>query len=167
VNAVCETIGKEYDNEGELARQGIVNEQLLQEFNQLPFYKLPSDRPKSLGKEWVIKNINSILEKFDLPEKDILRTFCEHVANQISRPLNNKPVGKLLITGGGAYNTFLIELIKKQIAHQLIIPDDDTIKFKEALIFAFLGVLRMRNEVNCLKSVTGANRDNVGGAIYF
>ena len=166
MNAVCETIGKEYDNEGELARSGTINGQLLQELNQLTFYKLPPDSPKSLGKEWVIKNVNSILEKHNLSESDILRTFCEHIANQIAKSLSNKPHGKLLITGGGAYNTFLMELIKKQTTHQLIIPDNNTIKFKESLIFAFLGVRRIRNEINCLKSVTGANRDNVSGVFY-
>lgn len=164
MNAVCERIGKEYDNEGELARNGALNVQLLKELNQLSFYKLPSDSPKSLGKEWVLRNIIPKFKKYNLSERDILRTFCEHAANQISKALNHKPRGKLIITGGGAYNTFLIELIRKQTAHQLIIPDDETIKFKEALIFAFLGVLRMRNEVNCLKSVTGATRDSVGGA---
>ena len=167
MNAVCEKIGKEYDHGGELARKGTVNKQLLQELNQLPFYQFPLNSPKSLGKEWVIKNVNPLLEKYNISETAILRTFCEHVANQISKSLNDKPQGKLLITGGGAYNSFLITLIKKQTAHQLIIPDNNTVKFKEALIFAFLGVLRARNEVNCLKSVTGAKCDNVGGVFYF
>jgi anhydro-N-acetylmuramic acid kinase len=167
MNAICTTIGKEYDNEGALARNGIINEQLLQELNQLSFYQLPLDSPKSLGKEWVLKNINPLLKNYNLTEADILRTFCEHAALQIVKTINNKPSGKLLITGGGAYNTFFIELIKKQTSHQVIIPAKNTIEFKEALIFAFLGVLRMRNEINCLKSVTGALHNNCGGAIYF
>ncbi len=166
MNAVCETIGKDYDDGGKLARCGSINEQLLQEFNQLTFYKLPLDSPKSLGKEWVIKNMEPLLKKYKLAEPDILRTFCEHIAIQIASVLNDKPKGNLLITGGGTYNTFLVEQIKKESKHQLIIPDENTIKFKEALIFAFLGVLRMRNEINCLKSVTGAKHDNVGGVVY-
>ena len=94
------------------------------------------------------------------------------IAFQIAKSLKNKPkglpagqAGKILVTGGGAYNHFLMECIQKQTEHQLIIPDKNTIEYKEALIFAFLGVLRMRNEVNCLKSVTGASRDNCGGTV--
>ncbi len=166
MNAVCAKLGKEYDNEGQMARGGNVNDNLLLELNNLPFYKLPPDSPKSLGKEWVIKNINPLLDKCKLSEQDVLRTFCEHTAVQIGNALNNKPSGKLLVTGGGTYNTFLLEKIKENTAHQIIIPDKKTIEFKEALIFAFLGVLRMRNEVNCLKSVTGAAYDNIGGAVY-
>jgi anhydro-N-acetylmuramic acid kinase len=166
MNAVCATLEKEYDNEGELARKGIVNESLLQELNQIRFYQLPANSPKSLGKEWVIKNINPLFKKYNLPPTDILRTFCEHISVQVTNALNVQHVGKILVTGGGAFNTFLIECIKKQSVHQLIIPAKKTIEFKEALIFAFLGVLRMRNEINCLKSVTGAKHDNIGGAIY-
>jgi anhydro-N-acetylmuramic acid kinase len=84
---------------------------------------------------------------------------------QIAKALNNKPCGNLLVTGGGVYNTFLMEKIKKHVIHQLTIPGKETIEFKEALVFAFLGVLRMRNEINCLKSVTGAKHDNVGGVV--
>lgn len=165
MNAICAKLGKEYDNGGELARTGTIHESLLHELNELSFYNLPLDSPKSLGKEWVIKNIDPLLEKFNLSEADVLRTFCEHAAIQIAKALNNKPVGNLLVTGGGVYNTFLMEKIKKHVIHQLTIPGKDTIEFKEALIFAFLGVLRMRNEVNCLKTVTGAKHDNVGGVV--
>ena len=165
MNAVCEGIGKEYDNEGGLAEKGTIHEPLLVELNGLSFYKLPLDSPKSLGKEWVIKNVNPLLTTYNLSEADILKTYCEHIAIQIGKALNNKSKGNILATGGGTYNTFLIEIIKKHTLHQLIIPDKNTIEFKEALIFAFLGVLRVRNEVNCLKSVTGANCDSVGGVL--
>ena len=74
---------------------------------------------------------------------------------------------KLLITGGGAYNDFLVSQIKRFSTPEIIIPDKNLIDFKEALIFAFLGVLRMRNEINCLRSVTGASKDSIGGAIYW
>ena len=167
MNAVCATLGKEYDSGGELAATGHIHEPLLSELNELPFYRLPLDSPKSLGKEWVIKNVNPLLEKYRLNETDVLRTFSEHIAIQIAKVLNNKTKGRILFTGGGAYNTFLTETIRKHTFHQIIIPDKNTIEFKEALIFAFLGVLRNRNEVNCLKSVTGAKRDNAGGAIFY
>lgn len=166
MNAICVTLGKEYDNKGELAKKGKINEALLNKLNQLAFYQLPANSPKSLGKEWVIKNIDPLIKKFNLSPSDVLRTFCEHIAIQIAKAINDKKSGKMIVTGGGTFNTFLMERIKKHSVHQIIVPAKKTIEFKEALIFAFLGVLRMRNEVNCLKSVTGAKHDNVGGSVY-
>lgn len=166
MNAVCSRIGKEYDHNGELASQGSIHETLLNELNKLLFYHIPPNTPKSLGKEWVLENIFPLIEKYKLPESTILRTFCEHIAIQTAKSLEQKNKGKLLVTGGGAYNSFLLNIIQRYTAHELIVPDKSTIEFKEALIFAFLGVLRMRNENNCLKSVTGAKRDNCGGTIY-
>ncbi len=166
MNAICEKLGKQFDDGGAIAQSGMISHYLLNEFNQIAFYKQTPNAPKSLGKEWVIKNINPVLDLYELSEADVLHTFCEHIAIQIGKSLNDKPKGKLLITGGGTYNTFLMECIKKHVSHQVVIPDKNTIEFKEALIFAFLGVLRMRNEINCLKSVTGAFADSVGGAVY-
>ncbi|MGZ4116261.1 MAG: anhydro-N-acetylmuramic acid kinase, partial [Bacteroidia bacterium] len=166
MNPICEQLGKPFDDKGEIARSGMLSNYLLNEFNQIGFYKALADSPKSLGKEWVIKNIDPLLNTYELSENDLLRTFCEHIAFQVGKALKNKSKGKILITGGGAYNSFLIECIKQHTPHEIIIPDKKTIEFKEALIFAFLGVLRMRGEVNCLKSVTGATEDNCGGAIY-
>lgn len=166
MNAICNRLGKEYDSEGKLARKGKINESLLNDLNALAFYKLPGNSPKSLGKEWVIKHIDPLIKKHNLAPTDVLSTYCEHIAIQIANSVKGKKSGKILVTGGGAFNTFLMERIQKHSTHQVIIPANKTVEFKEALIFAFLGVLRIRNEVNCLKSVTGAKRDNIGGAVY-
>ena len=166
MNAICEASGKPYDNNGESARSGMVSHYLLTELNDLDFYRIPHNMPKSLGKEWVLKNIQPLIEKYELAESDLLRTFCEHIAIQIAKSLAPQPAGKLLVSGGGAYNNFLISCIQKQLQHETCVPDKNTLEFKEALIFAFLGVLRMRNEINCLKSVTGASADSSCGAIY-
>ncbi len=166
MNDISSAIGKEYDDDGRLASTGTVNQQLLTELNALPFYQLLPDSPKSLGKEWVIKHITPLLKKFKLTVEDSLRTFAEHIAIQISNALKTKTQGKILVTGGGSFNTFLIGLIKKHTSHELILPSKNTIEFKEALIFAFLGVLRIRNEINCLKSVTGAVKNSIGGVVY-
>lgn len=166
MNAIAEKNGKPFDENGAMAKEGMLSGYLLNEFNQIGFYKMIMDSPKSLGKEWVIKNINPLIEQYEISDEDLLRTFCEHIAFQIGKSLKTKPKGKILVTGGGAYNQFLIECIQQHTEHQLVIPDKKTIDNKEALIFAFLGVLRMRNEVNCLKSVTGASRDNCGGTVY-
>lgn len=166
MNAIAEKNGKAFDENGDMAREGMLSGYLLNEFNQLGFYKMIMDSPKSLGKEWVLKNIDPLIEQYEISDADLLRTFCEHIAFQIGKSLKSKPKGKILVSGGGAYNKFLMECIKQHTEHEIIIPDKKTIEYKEALIFAFLGVLRMRNEVNCLKSVTGASRDNCGGTIY-
>ena len=166
MNALSAGIGKSFDEDGALAREGMISHYLLTELNQLAFYKIAPNTPKSLGKEWVLQMINPLLDLYEVSQEDALRTFCEHIAFQVAKSLNDKPKGKLLVTGGGAYNSFLVECIRKQLRHELVIPDKKTIEFKEALIFAFLGVLRVRGEVNCLKSVTGAFADSCGGVLH-
>ena len=109
---------------------------------------------------------------FNLTLEDILRTFIEHVAIQIASAINevsadfDKEMVSLLITGGGAFNDFMIDRIKKHTNAQVVIPSREIIEFKEALLFAFLGVLKDQEEVNCLKSVTGASKDHSSGVIY-
>ncbi len=161
LSAIC---GKPFDYKGCLARKGNLNQPLLNELNNLSFYLLHP--PKSLGKEWMINNFKPVLLKYQIPIEDKLNTVCEHIAFQIGNSTKHIPSGKLLVTGGGALNDFLMERIKIYSIHQVIIPDMNTIRFKEALIFAFLGVLRMIKKTNCINSVTGASKDNIGGAIY-
>ncbi|MBC8315677.1 MAG: anhydro-N-acetylmuramic acid kinase [Bacteroidetes bacterium] len=182
VNMALNTLAKKmnlpYDRDGKLASEGTIRPQLLDQLNQLPYYH--QQPPKSLGKEWVELNITPLLAPLirdPEPEqsgvrrsqsgiRDLLHTFCEHIAIQIKKNSGDDRVKKLLITGGGALNEYLIERIRNHASPQVIIPDLQTIQFKEALIFAFLGLLRWRNEVNCLASVTGAKKDTIGGAIY-
>jgi anhydro-N-acetylmuramic acid kinase len=119
-----------------------------------------------LGIEWVVKQIFPLIDSFQLSAADILRTFTEHIAIQISNEINSKQNATVLITGGGAYHQFLIERIKSNTKNLLIIPDKEIVEFKEALIFGLLGVLKLRDEVNCLKSVTGAKMNHSSGKIY-
>ncbi len=160
LNKLCSKLSLEYDNKGEIARSGKLIPELLKRLNKLNFYSNPA--PKSLGREWVEKNITPLIE-MPHPTADLLHTFCEHIAQKIGKLLINDTA---LITGGGAYNSFLVERIKHYASAQIIIPNPTIIDFKEALLFGFLGVLRLRNEPNCLQSVTGAKRDNCGGEIY-
>jgi anhydro-N-acetylmuramic acid kinase len=129
----------------------------------LRFYDQPS--PKSLGYEWVEGAIFPLLKNPNISIEDKLRTSVEHIAVQIS---NHLPDGKTLITGGGAYNSFLIERLQNHVKKEssLVIPGNMLLEYKEAMIFGFLGVLRDRGEINCLKSVTGASCDSTGGVIY-
>ncbi len=171
LNTLANELNLPYDKNGETARSGKLQDGLLQELNDPAYFK--TTFPKSLGKEWVDKNSLPTLQHCLLPIPDKLHTACHHIAFQISEAI--KTVGKtgkkpkMLVTGGGAFNTFLIELLQVNLAEtcEIVIPDPETVSFKEALIFAFLGLLRWRNEVNCLSSVTGAKTDNVGGAVYF
>ena len=167
LNSICKSLGKEYDDEGKIARTGMLSTYLLNELNSIGYYKQVANIPKSLGKEWVLKNIYPIINQYEIEANDLLHTFCEHIAIQISKALSHLPKGKMLVTGGGVYNTYLIERIQKLCPHQIIIPDKNIIEYKEAMLFAFLGVLRMRNEINCLQSVTGASKDNCGGSISY
>jgi len=170
LNSIAEKAGAYYDDGGEMARKGIILPGLLEKLNLLPYYTRQA--PKSLGKEWALAEIQPLIDvALTLPASDsllcdLLATFCEHIAIQVARIVCPMPGEKILITGGGAFNKFLIERIAQHIRAEIELPDNKTINFKEALIFAFLAVLRWRNEVNCLMSVTGAARDSVGGAIY-
>ncbi len=162
LNYYVSKLNLEYDNKGQLASQGKIHQKLLNKLNELPFYG--QNPPKSLGLEWVNVNIFSLIETFNLQTEAILRTYVEHVALQISKILNRED-RDVLITGGGVYNTFLIERIKQHSKSKIIIPDNKIVEFKEALIFGLLGVLKERNEINCLMSVTGAKRDHSSGKI--
>ena len=152
-----------YDRNGNIARNGNIDNQLLDTLNSHPFYGRKF--PKSLGREFFEENIKPLLEKRD-DRADMMATFVEHIAIQIGKAVENQPVGTMLITGGGTKNTFLVERIKAHTKHQTFIPADDIIDYKEALVFAFLGLLRSRNEINVLKSVTGAESDSCSGRIF-
>lgn len=154
-----------YDAYGAEARKGELLPSLLSKMNGLEFYQ--QSGVKSLGKEWFDAEIMPLLSPYKDAINDLLRTAVEHIAVQIAAVINAHKIQSLLITGGGAKNTFLIERVKALCPNtQCIIPNEVVVDFKEAIIFAFLGILRWENIPNCLQSVTGATHDNCGGAIY-
>ena len=164
LNFYANTFGLEYDDKGKISESGNVNLELLYELNKLEFYQ--KSYPKSLGFEFVQEIILPLLENYPISVEDKMRTFTEHIAFQIGEILKTK-TGKLLISGGGVYNEFLIERIKKYLPSiEVIIPDEKTIQYKEALIFALLGVLKLRNEINVLASVTGAKQNHSSGEVF-
>jgi anhydro-N-acetylmuramic acid kinase len=164
LNFYANQLGLNYDDKGSISRTGICNKDLLIELNALDFYQ--KKHPKSLGFEFVKETVLPIIEKYSIPIEDKLHTFTEHVALQIALALPNKN-GSLFITGGGAYNDFLIERVQYHLPKmKLIIPSAKILEFKEALIFALLGVLKLREEINVLSSVTGAKTDHSSGVIY-
>ncbi len=155
----------EYDPDGNIARSGKLIPELLEKLNDLSFYKRQG--PKSLGEEWVKEHIWPLIPvSANLP--DILHTYTVHVASQISKIISKIPGKKVLVTGGGAYNSFLMEKLQAFVSGttEIYIPDKMLIEFKEALVFAFLGLLCMEGLPNCLSSVTGAACDTIGGSIH-
>ena len=126
------------------------------------FYK--KEHPKSLGLEWVQEQVFPLIDSFKLDVDIILRTFVEHIAIQLSNSLKDQK--EVLITGGGVFNSFLITRVSFLSSVKITIPSEEIINYKEALIFAFLGLLRSDNQVNCLSSVTGANKDHSSGSIF-
>lgn len=163
LNYLSSRKGFKYDDEGRMASNGKIIYPLLDKLNNLDFYQ--QYPPKSLGREWVEQFVFPlIVEATGIPE-NLLRTYTEHIAFQSGKILNSNPAGKILVTGGGAKNKFLIDRMRTILKSEIVIPETKIVDYKEALIFAFLGVLRWRNEINCLSSVTGAGRDCCCGVI--
>lgn len=162
-NRLSQKLGLEFDPGGNHASKGILNVNLLEALNQLEFYsKTP---PRSLGKEWIEHSIFPLFDRYPDTAENHLHTFSVHAAIQISEILKRYSIRNVLVTGGGAYNGFFMDQLKSLSQAAIVIPDDITIQFKEALIFGLLGVLRIRNELNTLDSVTGASRNSMGGCI--
>ena len=164
LNFYANQLGLNYDDKGTISRTGKINTDLLNKLNALDYYQ--QTFPKSLGFEFVKGIILPLIESFEISMENKLRTFTEHVALQTALALPNKN-GRMLATGGGAYNDFLVERIQSHLPEmKIIIPSPKILEFKEALIFALLGVLKLRGEINVLSSVTGAKMDHSSGIIY-
>lgn len=164
LNYLANRLSMPYDKDGLKARSGLIDNQLLSTLNSHPFYS--QKYPKSLGREFFEDNIKPLLENRD-DIANLMATFVEHIAIQIGESVMTFPeTSQLLITGGGAKNKFLVERIQAHTKHHVVVPSDDIIDYKEALVFAFLGLLRSRNEINVLKSVTGAESDSSSGKIF-
>jgi len=163
LNRLAHKLGKKYDEDGEFSSKGATMLDLYVKLNSLPYYNAPA--PKTLGHEWVEENVFDLL-KGDFDVKNVMRTFCEHVSHQVSRSLEHVKGENILFTGGGVRNRFLMKLIGDKTKKRIIVPELELVDMKEALIFAFLGVLRVRGEVNSIASVTGASKDVINGAVY-
>jgi anhydro-N-acetylmuramic acid kinase len=161
LNKLVQKFNKNFDENGDLARKGEINDELLSQLNSLDFYQ--QSYPKSLGIEWCNENVFPLFENIEII--DVLATFTEHAAQQISKIFNENQLKNVLFTGGGTYNQYLIEKIKAQTTTEIIIPEKEIIEYKEALIFAFMGVLRLTHEINVLSSATGSSQDHCSGII--
>ena len=169
MNAQANELGAEYDKDGDWAKEGMLNEKLFNALNALTYYS--RNNAKSLGREDLEDDFIPLLSESGLSEKDLLATLVEHYAFQIAKVIKrHQPTTQpsVLITGGGAYNSYFIERLDSQLNNSWFHTEatPELIEFKEALVFGFLGVLRLRKENNCLASVTGADLDSSGGVIY-
>jgi len=160
---LAQEAGLAYDAGGALARSGHLHTDLLQALDTLPFHQQPP--PRSLGREWFDAAVKPLIADTTIPLADRLRTVVEHIAGQLAIALEPAD-GPVLATGGGAHNTFLMEQLQALAQVPVEVPEPRLVDFKEALVFALLGVLRMRGEATALASVTGASRDSVGGALH-
>ncbi|HQQ93976.1 MAG TPA: anhydro-N-acetylmuramic acid kinase [Bacteroidia bacterium] len=164
LNHLAQKAGQAYDGEGSMARSGQVNEELLVKLNQNPYFSRTGAR--SLGREWFEAEVLPVFDKSRISMEDKMCTASEHIAEKIAETVNGAGITKVLLSGGGVYNLFLLERLRQKSLAVFEVPDDTVIQFKEALIFALLGYLRAAEKSNTLKSVTGATRDAISGALY-
>lgn len=163
LNQLSEELGKNYDENGEMARSGKLLPELLDSLNSFDFYQNPP--PKSLGLEWCLENVFPLLKSHSASIPNLLSTFTAHIADQIAKVLNENAIQDVLVTGGGTYNDFLIQSLDSKTKTRLIIPNKKLIDFKEALVFALMGFLRLENRINVLSSVTGAAKNHSSGIV--
>ncbi len=165
LNELCGRLGLPYDDGGMIARNSKCNSDLLFALNKLDFYALPA--PKSLGREWAELKIFPVLTDSGLKSEDLIATYTEHIAVQVARCITkDRTVPKMLVTGGGAHNHFLLERIVAHSGVQICTVTEQIVNFKEALIFALLGYLFLQGQNNCLSEITGASVPCIGGALY-
>jgi anhydro-N-acetylmuramic acid kinase len=184
LNMLANKAGKAYDEGGQIAAGGTVQQEVLNMLNSLEYYRLPG--PKSLANDFGTDVVYPLVagSRFGIKDtwiQDSLRTYVEHIAMQVKNALsaglsNNGELraagsepAKLLVTGGGAHNTFLIERLSallQEINIEVVVPDKKLVDYKEAVIMGLIGVLRWREENNVLASVTGSRRDSIGGAVW-
>ncbi len=152
----------DFDKDGEISKNGRLIEDLYTKLNKLDYYNI--SHPKSLGIEWLNSNITPLLDQYPSQIIDLLHTYTHHIAEQVSKNTINET--NILVTGGGAKNNFLIDLINKNLNNNVVIPDNTLIDYKESIIFGFLGVLKLLNINNCYSSVTGSSKDHCSGHIF-
>ncbi len=177
LNMLANQVGNEYDENGNLAAYGKMDNTLLQRLNKLEYYSL--GYPKSLANDFGTGEVYPLIHKQAISTEDALRTYVEHICMQIRESIHmvlnknglHSPASgrRLLVTGGGALNTFMVRRLQEMLAElgiETVVPEKNIINYKEALIMALMGVLRWREEYNVLASVTGAKQNSIGGALW-
>ncbi|MCI5081270.1 MAG: anhydro-N-acetylmuramic acid kinase [Saprospiraceae bacterium] len=172
LNGLMQTIGQAYDDRGEFARKGQLQKDLLENMNQLDYFA--KAYPKSLDNQWVQQQQLQPLLKHKASLEDKLHTVCRQLATQIASSIQQiitkeqlqKDRYRMLITGGGAWNDFLVECIEEAGSTEIVIPEANMVDFKEAILMAWMGALRLQQQPNCLATATGARKNVIGGSIH-
>lgn len=164
LNEIVKQLGLSFDKDGDLARSGKVQIDLLEQLNALKYYSL--DAPKSLGTEWLESSFNPAFDNTSISTEDLLATIIEHIAQQIASIIQRFKIKKVLVTGGGTRNLYLMERIKQLTLAEINVPEEAISDFKEAIIFAYLGALYLLDQPNCVASVTGAEKSVIGGCLH-
>jgi anhydro-N-acetylmuramic acid kinase len=163
LNDLSVKLGREFDYDGELGRSGVPDRELVNRLNELSYYHSPP--PKSLGREFLDRHVYPLIKESKHDHKDVLSSCYQHIATQIARTLEEHKIGNVLISGGGARNRYLIDLLREGTSSELSLANPVLNDFKEAMVFGFLGLLRLLGEKNCFASVTGASADTVAGSV--
>ena len=167
LNRLVQTVGLEMDVDGQRAASGTLIPELLESWQMLNYHAQAP--PKSLGREWLEQEVWPHAERALTSHwlNDVLATAVAYASWAVARDI---PVGsRVMVTGGGAFNPTLISALQRETADSNVIlhfPDDQLIHGKEALVFAWLGLLRWLGQVNSLPSVTGARVATSGGALW-
>ncbi len=164
LNHLATKLGFDFDKEGILGRKGKPLGLLLEKLNAITYYN--NAPPKSLSKEWLNKVFLPLIDADHSSFEDKLHTMYKHITIQIVSAMEKYKLENVFVTGGGVHNSYLMQLLKEYSKAKLTIPDADTVDFKEAIVFAFLGLLRNLNVVNCYASVTGAANNSVCGTVF-
>lgn len=169
LNHITQKIGLAYDDNGKLAQKGALNKDMLEQLNQLSYYKLPF--PKSTGYEWFLEMVVPIIDATQEPTENLIHTAVHHICDQIAVQIManaTKDQSTLFVTGGGALNQFMMQTLKTKLdsSISMVIPPEKLIEYKEALVFGLMGILRVEQEINVLKTVTGASKNSSSGVIY-
>jgi len=161
LNHVVADFNVSFDEDGLIGRKGNLHQELFNSLNDLDYYR--KEAPKSLGAEFLDEELVPMLDKFAISSEDKLNTLYHHIAFQISKYLKTSNV---LITGGGSHNSYLLELFESYSGHKFSAASSEIIDYKEAVIFAYLGYLRVNDCINVESKVTGSKKSNIGGSIY-
>jgi len=169
LNALSKEAGKEYDENGQIAAKGQIIPKLLRQANQWDYLRLAP--PKSLDNRQVQNHTVRLFSSYPSPLEDRMFTAVHHIGYQIAASIHPH-VGfvpeQLLITGGGALNTFLVSVIKEYLSPniEIIKAPDSLINFKECVLMGLLGLLNIYQLPTTLPSVTGAKWKTVGGCFH-
>jgi len=164
LDAIAGMAGLTYDKNGTLAQQGQVDQELLAKMDGLDYYR--KHPPKSLGREWFIGRFLPLISNREQGIPNLMATACEHIAAQVGKAVVQPGAESILATGGGALNRYLVGRLQVHTGHRIRVPQKTLVNYKEALVFALLGILRTLGEVNCLASVTGGKRNISTGKIF-